>query len=217
MTESKGAFEYVLSGVSGSGSSGVLGSDGPTPRAEGSALRKPVKDLELIDLGRLRLAAYQITRNIAVAHDIAQNVLTRLLELRREGRLEGIGCLEAFATTAAGNEARNWVRDRSRDESVDRLIQMPAGERFDPAFVVSLRNEIVHTLEGLPHREGVPFILCKVYGYSAEEVAELLGISVEVVWKRVERAFGRLVKAGLRQPPAPGTRVRSLFNRKEEQ
>ena len=175
--------------------------------------RKPsryVNDLTLIDLGYVRLAAYRITRNVAVAHDIAQNVFTRLLELEPE-KLAFIGCLQAFAVQAARNEARNWLRARARDVSAERLAGIPADEHSDPVFAV------LRALAMLPARAQVPLVLCKIYGYSAEEVAARLDISVEAVWKRVERAFRRLVKAGLRPPPpAPRSRVGSLFNRKEQ-
>jgi RNA polymerase sigma factor (sigma-70 family) len=214
MTENDGSFRYALFGASACGSPRVIGSDTPSPQAGGSSVRKPVKDLAQVDWSRVRLAAYQIARNVAASHDIAQTICTRFLEFTPE-RKASIVCWQAVAVQAARYEAHNWRREHSRYVSTDQLTQMMADVQCDPAVAICNQDEAARILATLPDRLRTPFILCKIYDYTAEEVAAELNISVDAVWKRVQRAFETLEKAGfgsqLRQP-----RIRSLFSRKEQ-
>lgn len=187
---------------------------GSAQEREASLPRKEVKDLALINWSSVRLAAFRITRNVTASHDIAQNVCTRLRKFPRE-TLEAIECLQEFAAQAARSEARNWQRERSRPVSANQLTEVDTDEPGDRECGVGSEDEFLGALAKLPERERVPFLLCKVMGYSAEQAAEELGISVETAWKRLQKAFETLIKARFQTSLPRRSGARSLFNRKE--
>ena len=187
MSEASVTLRYITSddpAPSGEGASGV---GTRSIRASKPARQHPVNNLEGLDLRRLRLVAYQLTRNFWASHDIAQSICANLLAMSREKRNE-IESLDAYAARAAKNAALNWLRaqDRNAPLSVARDL---AAEGFDPFETVCAEDEVCRRLATLPARLRDPLILCALYGYQAKECAATLGISVEAVWKRVQRAL----------------------------
>jgi RNA polymerase sigma factor (sigma-70 family) len=173
----------------------------------------PVKRVEDIDHIRLRTFAFRYTRDVPTTFDIVQNVYLKILELSQPER-DAIRCLQAWAFRVVRNEALNWLRTRNRHVPADCLENHPASDP-DPALYVIDTEEARHLLERLHENYRVPFLLCRVYGYSAEEVAEELGLKVDTVWKRVQRAFD-LLQQEISGVPSPKSRIRSFFQRKEQ-
>jgi RNA polymerase sigma factor (sigma-70 family) len=211
MSENDATLGYVPSDPPASRPDEATPCPGRSLPIDGSRHDAPGTDLK-ISLSRVRASAYNVTRNASAADDIAQTIYARLLELPREDR-DALDSLEAVAVRAARNEALNWRRTAHRDASINDAGDV-ADERSDPAVRVSNQDEVRHLLAKLPPRLRVPFMLCKMYGYYAEEAAAELGISVEVVWKRVQRAFDILRRDEPKTHPRR-SRIHRLFNRKE--
>ena len=184
---------------------GCIVSDDPTLSSSiatsAPGRRHTVNSLEGIDLSRVRLAAYKVTRNISASYDIAQNICAKLLAISAERRNE-IECLQSYAVRAAKNEALNWRRAQCRNASLSDAEDLIA-ESSDPFDRVCTQDEVYRRLATLPTGLLQPFILCRVYGYDAEECAATLGISVEAVWKRVQRAFELLKAKELKTQRSP--------------
>lgn len=96
--------------------------------------------------------------------------------------------LGAYATMAARNGAINWYRAEDRHASLSDAHDVLA-ENSDPCERVCTQEEVLHWLATLPHTLSVPLVLCWVYGYTAQECAPLLGISVDAIRKRIHRAL----------------------------
>lgn len=144
------------------------------------------EELERIRKSVLR-AAFRVTRNFSASCDIAQDIWASLLAMPKQ-KLDEIKCMEAYAVSAARNKALNWCRTENLRSSVndtDRLLS----ENSDPYNLVCTAEEVSQWLEALPETVRIAFILCRVYGYTAEECAGVLEISAAAVCKRVHRAL----------------------------
>ena len=145
------------------------------------------EELERIRKGMLR-AAFKVTRNFCASGDIAQETWAKLLRKIADGQLDNIQCIEAYAVSVAKNVAINWRRAERRCVSLNDMHDLLA-ENSDPYDWVCTAEEVSQWLNRLPESIRDPLVLCRVYGYTAEECAAMLGISVEAVWKRVGRAL----------------------------
>lgn len=144
------------------------------------------EELERIRKDLVR-AAFKVTRNLSASCDIAQDICAKLM-MMPEKTLSGIRCLEAYLLIAAKNEARNWRRVESRRASLVEADELSA-QSSDPYDSVCTEEELSYRLQTLPSTLRDPLVLCRAYGYTAQECGAMLGISVEAVWKRVHRAF----------------------------
>jgi RNA polymerase sigma factor (sigma-70 family) len=174
---------------------------------------QPVKRVEDLNLTRLRSAAAWYTRDVTSSFDIVHNVYVKILELPQPKRDE-IGCLEAYALRAVRNEAFNWRRARNREVSLGDPDSV-TDERGSFERRIMNIDEVNHLLEKVPPKYRTPFVLCRGYDYRAEDVAELLGVSVAVVWKRVQRAL-EIIQREQSGVPIRKSRIRDLFRRKEQ-
>jgi RNA polymerase sigma factor (sigma-70 family) len=193
--------EYICPDDPGLGADTVMSSPASSTNADWAPKQHAVKDLGGIDLSRIRLMAYKMTRNVSISYDIAQNVCKKLLEMPLKQR-NAIVSLEAYAISAARNESLNWLRTQERNASLTEAGDL-VDENADPADLVCTVDEVHQSLARLPSRLREPFILCRIYGYYAEESAVALGISVETVWKRVRRAFELLRREELKTTKSP--------------
>ena len=146
-----------------------------------------------LDLQMIARAAFKIVGDVETAGDISMGIYKDMLDMS-PSRLEGIGCLQAYANTCARNEALNWRRDRrGRDIPLESLNEAEI-PHHDPTTQMNDSRDLEQELNRLPKTQYRVVILL-VHGYTAEEVAEQLGITPEAVNKRAARAQKRLKRA----------------------
>jgi RNA polymerase sigma-70 factor, ECF subfamily len=150
---------------------------------------------------RLRMFAVRRLGDAALAEDLAQEVLRRVSEALREGRVENVDALPAFVFQTATHLCLHHYRSRSREARA--LARMssggrePGAEEPDPlAGLVSdeTRAAVRQALETLPPPDRD--LLHRIY-FDHEDTAELasrLGISVGAVRVRKHRALARLAE-----------------------
>jgi len=176
---------------------------------------KPVMSIAELDQNGIFQAANAIVRDRPTAQDISQSVYVRLLNLPPD-KLESIGCLQAYAQVAARRLAINEVLGRNRRENKLESFQDPSLYRSDdPALLLSSYEEADRLLKQLPERQQELFILCRIYGFTAEEVASKVDSTTDAVQKAVQRALERL-KRVVEGPPQGKSRIRHFFKRKEQ-
>lgn len=132
------------------------------------------------------------------AADLVQDAYVRLLRL---GDRHAIGQPRALLHRIAANLAIDHLRKEkhlvhaadSLDAAMAVPCQTPSPER---ALLGKQRFRIVlHAIERLPSRTREAFLLCRVYGYSYQEIATRMNISESAVEKLLMRALDRSCEA----------------------
>ena len=131
--------------------------------------------------------AYRITGSSHDAEDVLQDVFVGLPRALR--RYQPHGRFAAWITKVAARVALMRVRARRGGEDLFaealQLVQ-PAG--VDPIDRITVRD----ALAALPDAQRIIFLLKEVSGYTHDEIAELLGISIAASRVRLHRAWRAL-------------------------
>jgi RNA polymerase sigma factor (sigma-70 family) len=134
------------------------------------------------------------TRERAVADDLTQETLIAVLRALRSGQVREPERLGAFVLGTARNVLNGYFRTRSRMPEVvpiaaSMLLADPVLE-FEAADQRARAQRALQSLDGDDRRV---LVLTLVEGLKPGEIAELMGLSGEVVRARKSRALKRLV------------------------
>lgn len=185
------------------------------PADPGSA--KPVTALADLDLTAVYFVALRVTHDSHAAEDISQNVYLRLMRLPPD-KLASIGCLQKVAQKAARNLAINWQRDRrARDAPLESLDNPLLYEAEDPTFRLNDREDATRLLAQLPEDQQIVFVLQQYRGYTADQIAELVGTTANAVQKKIARARKRLKRRLNDEPLQHKSRISRFFKEGKEQ
>ena len=172
----------------------------------------------------LRVHCYRMLGSLHDAEDLLQETLLRAWQ--NLGRFEGRSSMRVWLYRIATNACLNWRRSKRRQ--LPPRLHGPAWDPYAPLVTTSEEvlhvepfpdsllvdvddpEELAVVREGielafitaiqlLPPRQRAVLILREVLGWSANEVAELLGTSVQAVNSALQRARRRLDEDG---PPS---------------
>jgi len=151
------------------------------------------------------------TRNRVDSEELAQEAFARAWQ--RLSQLREPEKIGAWLCGIARNVAR---RHRSSPTTVDVVDRLPA-DGSDPESITAARQQhavVRDALSRLPPRYREPLVLYYRQGCSSREVAEVLGVSANVIDQRLSRGR-RMLRADVERvladvvgPPAPRGRVR---------
>lgn len=127
-------------------------------------------------------------------------------------------CTAPFIAGAAEDEQRRWLYRIAYRRAVDllRRRRLVRWESLDPLFETETGNlppfedrviegeTLRAALAELSPQDVACLLLRVVHGFSAAEVGEIMGVSAEVITKRLSRARQRLRAAYLAQNPISG-------------
>ena len=133
-------------------------------------------------------------RNHAEAEDLTQEVFARLLSGSTEARSPDAYVFQVAANLLADRSRRLRVRTDYR-EAASRLDGLGI-ELLDPHRIVAARIALAtfaSSVEALPERTRVIFILYRVENMSLDAIAESYGISKSAVKKHVAKAMAYLM------------------------
>jgi RNA polymerase sigma-70 factor (ECF subfamily) len=138
---------------------------------------------------RVSAAAWVIVRDTHAAEDIFQNVAIKAMT--SEVNFETAGALLSWAFITARREGIDWLRRHKRetlclDTEILELLERdwqsepspPTGERIEA---------LQDCLTAVPESARCLLKLRYFEGYSCEEVAEQMGISLNTIYKRISR------------------------------
>lgn len=137
----------------------------------------------------LGMYALRIVDDADIAEDMVQEVFMNAWE-RLEGGLE-ISNFKAFMYRSVRNECLSYLSS----------LKEKVGEEFIPevceeAIDTSFRDaRIWKAIDELPEKCREIFLMSKRDGYSNEEIADELGISIKTVKNQMTKAFSRLREA----------------------
>src|SRR5215470_6319345 len=150
--------------------------------------------------------AFWLSRDRAIAEDVVQETLLRAWRAMDELRDEK-AARQWLLTIARREHARLYERKRLPTVDVDELI-----EREEPLLAAPDESELEDVRRALFRLEDAyrePLVLQVLMGYSAEEIAQHMGIKVGAVLTRLFRARHQLreLLAGEAGMPAPAARL----------
>ena len=134
----------------------------------------------------------------AQAEDTAQQVFA---QMAASGRLPEEGKEQAYLSRAASNLAVDQWRRLGAEQAIDmvpaedcgdELQALPADDRHDPARQAQNRQYLARlddALGELPERQREAFTLHVMEGFTQEEVAQRMDISLRMVSRHVSRAY----------------------------
>lgn len=133
----------------------------------------------------------RMVRRPAVAEDLAQDVFIRLW--RHLGEIDSVSLLPAWLRRVAANAViDHWRKEESRDRRLQVLREHPIARRVvRPSGRMESREmaDVVQAgLDALPAKLRTVLLLRTLEGLSYEEMADVLGLSVNAVRSRLFRA-----------------------------
>lgn len=148
--------------------------------------------------GRARRVARSLLRDAADADDAAQAALVEIL--KSAGNYKALGSIERWADRVVARMALLLARQRRR--SVDRIdydasLEDIADLESEPQSTDDLARPMKDYLDCIPEPIRQALVLRHSFGYSLEEIGELLGVTPNAAKKRVSRghqALRRMVR-----------------------
>jgi RNA polymerase sigma-70 factor (ECF subfamily) len=141
-------------------------------------------------------AAYYVKSSDA-AEDIVQNLFLLVWERRETIRIEGL--LKTYLFTSIRNLSLNYLKRQTIDhqcsDTYSMLFAVPSTTPHENAEYQELDILITRTLEKLPERCRIVFILSRYFNMKYAEIAEILEISVKTVDAQMVHAVKSLRSA----------------------
>ncbi len=142
-------------------------------------------------------SAYRVLGEEAVAEDLVQEVFYELWKRRKE--LHITTSLKAYLRRATVNKTLNYIRDQRKVyfEQEDKIslpaLRPSAVQRLEAA---ELQQLIDQSIDSLPERCRIIFILSRFEDMTYKEIASELGISEKTVENQISKAL-RLLREAL--------------------
>lgn len=158
----------------------------------------PTPDLSMQALYRehhqwlVALLRRKLGGNVENAADLAQDTFERLLRAPAPA-LTQIKEPRAYLTTVASRLAAQYFRRQALELAYMEALaaqpepSMPSVE--EQALVLEALARVSRVLEGLPERSRAVFLLSQLDGLSYPQIAESLGISINIVQKAMSQAL----------------------------
>lgn len=137
----------------------------------------------------LGMYALRIVDDADVAEDMVQEAFMNTWE-RLEGGLE-ISNFKAFIYRSVRNECLSYLSSL-KEKVGEEFISEAGEEEIDTSFRDA---RIWKAIDELPEKCREIFLMSKRDGYSNEEIADELGISIKTVKNQMTKAFSRLREA----------------------
>jgi len=163
-------------------------------------------------LPRVRATTRYLCRDDAEADDMAQIALIEIL--RSAGSFRGEGRVERWADRITVRSVMHRVRRRRRREAVEEPTAEETGVApegpHQEAVRRALQRRLAHHLGRLSEDRRAAVVLKLVHGCSVEEIAGIVGVSVNTVKDRLRVGRARL-RDMLRKDPELRDHVRKLL------
>ncbi|MBM2829164.1 MAG: rpoE [Actinobacteria bacterium] len=141
--------------------------------------------------------AYRMTGEQARAEEAAQETFLRVA--RAAGTWQPTARFSTWLYTIARRTTLNYIRDeKDEDKDGQPALQLPGPKALNPeemAWSAEVRERFAAALQRLPETYRAAFVLNRGEGLSYEEVASVLGITVQAVKSRIFRAREMLMES----------------------
>ena len=146
---------------------------------------------------------YRRVQSRCDAADLSQETFLRLLSGAVE--VDEVREPRAYLSTIARRLMINLYRRRSLERAyLDALASVPLEEALSAehhAAVLEALNVVDAMLSGLPRKVRRAFLLAQVEGYTHDQVAEVMGVTVRSVHRYLVRALEECIYLASREQP----------------
>lgn len=135
-----------------------------------------------------RFAWYRL-HSTELIRDLLQELFFKLWMNRNQ--LDPERSIKAYLYKSLTNLIINHLKlHSSHSVSFDNITELTTGKEDNPDMMIDIQNLLNH----LPEKLKMVFMLSRVEGYKYNEIAEICGISIKAVEKRMSTAFDILRK-----------------------
>ncbi|MGN1265891.1 MAG: RNA polymerase sigma-70 factor [Muribaculaceae bacterium] len=151
---------------------------------------------------RAKRFAYEYVLNEVEAEDIVQDIFVKLYEHREV--LDAFGNPTAYLLTSVKNRCLDYLRRKVEEQGrmcsidderfLELRISLASLASFDADFPdeASIEERLQRALDALPERAREVFVMSKIRGIRQQQIAEMLGISINTVESQMAIAYAKL-------------------------
>lgn len=139
---------------------------------------------------------YKLIPDYNLAEDLAQDVFCDLW--RKRGHLNINTSLKAYLRKTAVNKTLNYIRKKkviTTNDDSEVLVKIESPNHNRTLEYAELQEFINRTIDKLPTKCRIIFMLSRFEEYSYKEISEELGISTKTVENQISKALKKLRKA----------------------
>lgn len=137
--------------------------------------------------------AFQFVRSFDLTEEVVSDVFMKIWKNRRKIQIQN--SFKAYLYTATRNQALNYLKKEQRNlESLD-VLENTASENYQPdeeLMFRELENRIEILINILPPRRKLIFKLSRIEGFTYQEIADILSISIHTVQNQMVQAVKQL-------------------------
>lgn len=175
--------------------------------------REAFAELVALNQSRLRLFLSRLSRNHALADDIAQETFITAYE--KIGTFKGTGSFQGWLIRIAHRRFLLHMRQEKRERTILSDFQQtigPDAHRYEA--ITPLQGDLERAFSALTPGEAASITLCHSYGFSHQEVADILESPLGTVKSQVRRGLEKL-RSILADTPAGNETPDAGTDRKE--
>ncbi len=139
---------------------------------------------------------YKLIPDYNLAEDLAQDVFCDLWRKREQLKINT--SLKAYLRRTAVNKTLNYIRKKkviSGSDDTNVLLSIESSHHTQTMEYVELQEFINKTIDQLPKKCRIIFMLSRFEEYSYKEISQELGISTKTVENQISKALKRLRNA----------------------
>lgn len=167
--------------------------------------------------GKLYGVSMRYTRNQMEAEDVLQDGFVKVFKNIRSFRDLGENSLFNWMKRIIVNTAINYLRDQKKHryqadiDTMDEIAENDTEDSFfDELRTLVSQDEILGLIRNLPEGYRIVFNLFAMEGFSHQEIAEMLGVSVSTSKTQLFKARQQII-AGIRQIARNRMTVRNVI------
>ncbi len=155
-----------------------------------------IKDFELLfksNYKQLFVVSYRITKNKSASEDIIQELFLYLWETKKfkTDKLT----FENYLFKSIYNRSLNFLRDSAKHDSnydLEEASEVYTKENLSESDYELLETSIFQSIETLPPKCRVIFIMSRIEGKQHKEIAEILDVSTKTVENQISIALRKI-------------------------
>lgn len=140
------------------------------------------------------LTAYDILKDTALAEDAVQETVAKLIRYSDALNEEKEIATKNYIVRVAKSVSIDIYNRRKKDQIAEKLDDEEAAQpkaEFDPQEYVITKesvNTIVKAINDMDDKYRLPLLYSRINGHSAEQIADIMGISERTVYSRLKKA-----------------------------
>lgn len=137
--------------------------------------------------------AFQFVRSFDLTEEVVSDVFLKIWRSRR--KLAITSCFKAYLYTACRNQALNVLQKENRNVETFDVLDETVSENYQPdeeLMFRELQNRIDILINTLPPRRKLIFKLSRIQGFTYQEIADILSISIHTVQNQMVQAVKQM-------------------------